>query len=138
DRHPLTLIVNDEGKAKTTLTESLEYNEFNEDGLYFTFIDFTKEFVWYPDSKSWRRRQQKTASSIGCKTFEDNRTVNKRLYLTFCLACSALGLLGNDREWHTALEESAFLAMSQQLRTLFAQILIICDVTDPVRLWKLF
>ncbi|GJW40061.1 DNA helicase [Tanacetum coccineum] len=72
----------------------------------------------------------------GCKTFEDIRTVNKRLYPTFRAACEALGLLGDDKEWHTALEEAAFSATSQQLRSLFAQILIFCDVADPLRLWK--
>ncbi|GJT53735.1 DNA helicase [Tanacetum coccineum] len=42
----------------------------------------------------------------------------------------------DGREWHTALEEAAFSATSQQLRSLFAQILIFCDVVDPLRLWK--
>ncbi|GJY68132.1 DNA helicase [Tanacetum coccineum] len=121
---------------------------------------FTKEFVWYPDSKSWRRRQRRTAGLIGrlanvhptsgelfylrmllcyqtgCKTFEDIRTVNKILYPTFHLVCEALRLLGDNREWHTALEDSAFLATSQQLRSLFSEIFIFCDVADPLRLWK--
>ncbi|GJY14885.1 DNA helicase [Tanacetum coccineum] len=48
----------------------------------------------------------------------------------------AVWLLGDDKEWHTALEEAAFSATSQQLRSLFAQILIFCDVVDPLRLWK--
>ncbi|GJW57330.1 DNA helicase [Tanacetum coccineum] len=74
----------------------------------------------------------------GCKTFQDIRTVNKRLYLTFRSACAVSGLLDDDKEWHTALEESAFSATSQQLRTLFAQILIFYDVIDPLRLWKSF
>nr|GEW83319.1 DNA helicase [Tanacetum cinerariifolium] len=157
---PLMSIVNEESKKKTTLTEWLEYNKFNKDGLHLTYIDFCKEFVWYPDSKSWRRRQRRTGCSIGrltnihptsgeilylrmllchqrgCKTFEDIRTVNKRLYPTFRAACEALGLLGDDKEWHIALEEAAFSATSQRLRSLFAQILIFCDVADPLRLWK--
>nr|GFA33465.1 helitron helicase-like domain-containing protein [Tanacetum cinerariifolium] len=33
------------------------------------------------------------------KTFDDIRTVNKRLYPTFRAACEALGLLGDDKEW---------------------------------------
>ncbi|GKD62900.1 hypothetical protein Tco_1305008, partial [Tanacetum coccineum] len=160
DRQLLTLIVNDEGKTNTTLTGWLEYNKFNQDGRHLAYIDFPKEFVWYPDSKSWRRRKKKTTCSIsrlanvhptsgelfylrmllyhqtGCTSFEDIRTVNKRLYPTFRSACEALGLLGDDKEWHTALEEAAFSATSQQLRSLFAQILIFCDVADPLKLWK--
>ncbi|GJY99289.1 DNA helicase [Tanacetum coccineum] len=144
------------------LEEWLEYNKLNGDGLHLSYIDFTKEFVWYSDTKSWRQRQRRNAGLIGrlanvyptsgelfflcmllchqkgCKTFDDIRTVNKRLYPTFRVACEALGLLGDDKEWHTALEEAAFLASSQQLRSLFVQILIFCDVADPMRLWKAF
>nr|GEY27695.1 helitron helicase-like domain-containing protein [Tanacetum cinerariifolium] len=120
---PLTLIVNDEGKTKTTLTEWLEYNKRNGDGLHLTYIDFTKEFVWYLDTRSGRWRQRRNSCLIGhlanvyptfgelfflrmllChqkrfKTFDDIRTVNKRLYPTFRAACEALGLLGDDKEW---------------------------------------
>nr|GFA13157.1 DNA helicase [Tanacetum cinerariifolium] len=53
-------------------------------------------------------------------------------------ACEALGLLGDDKEWHTALEEAAFSASNLQLRSLFVQILIFYDVADPMRLWKAF
>ncbi|GKD27677.1 DNA helicase, partial [Tanacetum coccineum] len=94
DHQPLTLIVNDEGKTKTTLTEWLEYKKLNGDGLHLSYIDFTKEFS---------------------------------------------GLLGDDKEWHIVLEEeAASSASSQQLRSLFVQILIFCDVADPMRLWKAF
>nr|GEU33484.1 DNA helicase [Tanacetum cinerariifolium] len=135
DHQPLTLFVNNEDKTKTTLTEWLEYNKRNGDGLHLTYIDFTKEFMWYSDTKSWRWRQRRNS---GCKTFDDIRTVNKRLYPTFRAACEALGFLGDDKEWHTALEEVAFSESSQQLRSLFVQILIFCDVADPMRLWKSF
>nr|GEX48809.1 DNA helicase [Tanacetum cinerariifolium] len=114
DHQHLTLIVNNEAKTKTTLTEWLKYKKRNGDGLHLTYIDFTKEFVWYSDTKTWLRRQRRNS------------------------ACEALGLLGDDKEWHIALEEAAFLASSQQLRSLFVQILIFCDVADPLRLWKAF
>nr|GEV05639.1 DNA helicase [Tanacetum cinerariifolium] len=162
DHQPLTLIVNNEGKMKTTLTEWLEYNKRNGYALHLTYIYFTKEFVWYSDTKSCRRRQRRNSGLIGrlanvhptsgelfflrmllchqkgCKTFDDIRTVNKQLYLTFRAACEALGLLGDDKEWYTELEEVAFSASSQQLRSIFVQILIFCDVADPMRLWKSF
>nr|GEU85361.1 DNA helicase [Tanacetum cinerariifolium] len=122
DHQPLTLIVNDEEKMKMTLIEWLEYNKFNGDDLHLTYIDFTKEFVWYSDTKSWRRRQRRNLGLIGrlanvhptsgelfflrmllchqkgCKTFDAIRTVNKRLYLMFRAAYEALGLLGDDKE----------------------------------------
>ncbi|GKC29337.1 hypothetical protein Tco_1036631 [Tanacetum coccineum] len=54
---------------------------------------------------------------------------------TYRAACEDLGLLGNDKEWDTTLEESTALASSKDIRTLFAQIPIYCDVADPNKLW---
>ncbi|GJU69694.1 DNA helicase [Tanacetum coccineum] len=44
-------------------------------------------------------------------------------------------LLGDDKEWDIALEESAGSGSSAEIRTLFAQILIYCDVANPGKLW---
>nr|GEU67109.1 DNA helicase [Tanacetum cinerariifolium] len=74
----------------------------------------------------------------GCKTFKDIRTVNKVIYDTYRAACEALGLLGDDKEWHTALEEAAFSSTPTELRNLFVQILIFCEVDAPKRLWDTY
>nr|GEX54136.1 DNA helicase [Tanacetum cinerariifolium] len=162
DRDPLNLIVNDEDKKKTTLTEWLAYNKVHTDGQYLTYVDFLKEFVWYPDSKSWSPRKRKGLGSVGhlvyvhlalgelfylqlllchqkgCKTFRDIRTVNKVVFNTFRAACEALGLLGDDKEWHAALEEASFSSTLTELRNLSVKILIFCDVEDPVKLWNTY
>ncbi|GJW16112.1 DNA helicase, partial [Tanacetum coccineum] len=80
-------------------------------------------------------RQQRW-NSYGCTSFEDIRTVNHKVQGTFRSACDALGLLGDDKEWDTALEEAFFSSTASELRSLFAQILIFCDVLDPLKLWK--
>ncbi|GKF74596.1 hypothetical protein Tco_0220928, partial [Tanacetum coccineum] len=72
----------------------------------------------------------------GCKSPIEVRTVNGQVLPTYRAACEALGLLGDDREWDIALEESGVSASSAQLRTLFAQILVYCDVSDPPKLWR--
>ncbi|XP_071699967.1 uncharacterized protein [Rutidosis leptorrhynchoides] len=71
-----------------------------------------------------------------CGTFEELRTVNDHVHSTYREACLAMGLLGNDKEWLTAMEEASATATSSQLRTLFSHILIYCDVADPQKLWK--
>ncbi|GKE13188.1 DNA helicase [Tanacetum coccineum] len=71
----------------------------------------------------------------GCKSFEDIKTVNHRLYPTICAACEALGLLGDNKEWDTALLEACFSATPTELRNLFVQLLIFCEVSDPTKLW---
>ncbi|GKB74508.1 DNA helicase [Tanacetum coccineum] len=52
--------------------------------------------------------KEKEMTWKGCTTFADIRTVNKIVYSTFRGACEALGLLGDNKEWHTALEEASF------------------------------
>ncbi|GJZ21434.1 DNA helicase [Tanacetum coccineum] len=64
-RQPLKSVVKDDGKRKITLNEWLVYNELYKDGRHLTYVDFTKEFVWYPDLKTWKPRQRINVGSIG-------------------------------------------------------------------------
>nr|GEX07881.1 DNA helicase [Tanacetum cinerariifolium] len=70
-----------------------------------------------------------------CSSPVEVRTVNGQVLPTYRATCEALGLLGDDKEWDIALEESAISATSAEIRTLFAQILIYCDVADLKKLW---
>ncbi|XP_071699448.1 uncharacterized protein [Rutidosis leptorrhynchoides] len=72
----------------------------------------------------------------GSTSFEDLMTVNNSVRSTYREACLAMGLLGDDKEWFTAMEEAAATATSVQLRMLFSHILQFCDVADPLKLWK--
>ncbi|GJS88036.1 DNA helicase [Tanacetum coccineum] len=71
----------------------------------------------------------------GCKSPTDVRTVNDVIHPNNRAACEALGLLGDDKEWDIALQESTALVTSNEIRILFAQILIYCDVSNPIKLW---
>jgi hypothetical protein len=46
-----------------------------------------------------------------------------------------MGLLVDDNEWHQALEEVGLWASRQQLRDMFASMLMFCQVTNPRQLW---
>ncbi|XP_071712932.1 uncharacterized protein [Rutidosis leptorrhynchoides] len=72
----------------------------------------------------------------GCESFADIRTVNKILHNTYRSACEAAGLLSDDREWSTVLEEASVSATSSQLRSFFAHILSYCTVTNPLAIWE--
>ncbi|XP_071717984.1 uncharacterized protein [Rutidosis leptorrhynchoides] len=72
----------------------------------------------------------------GCTSFEDSRTVNEVVHHTYRSACEAVSLLGDDKEWATALEEASASASSSELRSLFSQILGYFDVTNPLELWE--
>ncbi|GKA99356.1 hypothetical protein Tco_0827293 [Tanacetum coccineum] len=66
----------------------------------------------------------------GCRDFFEVQTINDVFYPT-----DKLGLLGDDREWETTLEEACAYATSEQLRFIFSHLLHICDVADPSKLW---
>nr|GEY99683.1 DNA helicase [Tanacetum cinerariifolium] len=104
-RDRLDIIVNVPEKKKTTLTKWYVYNNENTDGRHLTYLDIPSEF-------------------IGCKTPTEVRTINGYVLPTYKAACEALGLLGDDKEWDIALEQSTISASSAEVRTFFAQILI--------------
>ena len=72
----------------------------------------------------------------GPTSFTDIRTISGQVYPTFCAACEALGLLGDDREWSNALKDAAQWALPFQLRQLFVTLLLFCDVTNPIKLFE--
>lgn len=159
-RESLDAIVSNSEKKKTTLTEWLKFNKDSDEGRHLTYLTFPSEFVWYKDGKGWKKRTKLNKPVIGrltyihpaygevfylrmllchkkgCKSFQDIRTVGYNIYPTYRSACEALGLLGDDKEWTIALEEAKISATSIELRLLFAHILILCDVSDPLKLWK--
>jgi hypothetical protein len=71
----------------------------------------------------------------GAKSFSEIRTVTGQEYPTFRLACQALGLLGDDQEWSHALTDAANWSSTYQLRQLFLTLLVLCEVSDPTKLF---
>nr|GEX00343.1 DNA helicase [Tanacetum cinerariifolium] len=115
ERERLDTIVNIPERKKTTPNELFVYNNENIDGRQLTML---------------------MSHQKGCKSPTDVRIVNGEIFPTYRAACEALGLLGDDKEWDIALQESAFSATSSEMRTLFAQILIYYDVPPPGHLLK--
>ena len=72
----------------------------------------------------------------GCTSFEDLRTVSGTIYPTYRAACNALKLIGDDTEWLSAFTEASIWATSAQLRSLFCQLLLFCEVSSPQLLWE--
>ncbi|XP_071699106.1 uncharacterized protein [Rutidosis leptorrhynchoides] len=151
-REPLESIVQTNPTKKTTLTQWLHYNASFGAGHHLTYLDFPLEFVWYDGNKCWKQRANLKNPCIkrltyihlafgeafflrmllchqkGRKSFADIRTVNNIVHSTYRSACEAIGLLGDDKEWSTALEEASVSASSSELRSLFANILMYCLV----------
>lgn len=154
-------ILNNPSARRTTLTEWLAFNEAYTIGRHLTYLQFPAEFVWSKADREWSPRCNNkpaigrlayvhpTAGDLfyqrmllchqkGCRSFAAIRTVDGYMHNTNIEACEALGLLQDDQEWITAMQESCAMATSAQLRALFAQILLFTDVTSPITLWRMF
>lgn len=123
----------------------------------YTYQEFPKYFVWHADKKCWTIRKQHNAigrmyfvsptagerfylrtlltTVKGPTSFQNLRTINGSTYPTFRETCIALGLLEDDGEWRTCLEEAAEMQTGYRLRQLFVTILLFCSPSSPSELW---
>ncbi|KAL3640531.1 hypothetical protein CASFOL_015499 [Castilleja foliolosa] len=156
----LQAIVRNPSFGKTTLTEWIQSNKRDRDGLHLTYVNYCSNYRWCKKAVAWLPRVQLQNPTIGrlayvhpasgelfymrmllshqcgCKSFADIRTVSGVLHSTYRSACDSLGLLGEDREWLTAFEESSSWATSSELRVLFVHMLLFCEVSQPVYFWE--
>lgn len=64
----------------------------------------------------------------GPRTFEELRTFNGIVCLTYKAACLARGLLEDDRNWETTLDEAVLCDSPQRIRELFVTMIVFCQV----------
>ena len=138
---------------------NLKGNLPKEDQLQY--VDMPKKFCYDQKKKQWVRRKNKS-HTIGrvhsvspiagdvfylrlllhndhCKgktSYEDLRTVEGEVCDTFKEACTKLGLLQDDNEWHYVLTEADFIQSSQALRELYITIVLYCEPADPRKLFE--
>ncbi|XP_038685825.1 uncharacterized protein LOC119985609 [Tripterygium wilfordii] len=137
------------GIEKTMLTEWLFTNTIAPDTRQLTYVEFPSSWRWDASKKIWFRRARGHCigrisyvhPSVGefyylrmlltyvkgPTSFAEIWTVNAIVYPTFKEACNAMGLTGNDQEWHDALNEASNWATSHELRTLFVTLHLFCE-----------
>jgi hypothetical protein len=71
----------------------------------------------------------------GCMGYRCIKTTNGHTYDTFQEACSALGLLDDDREFIDGITENGELGSGHQLRWLFVHLLTTSTMTSPDIVW---
>ncbi|GJT46020.1 helicase [Tanacetum coccineum] len=158
DSEFLPALLEREGINVTMFTDWFDLNKRDPSARTLTYAELPKRYVWHEQLKMWKPRKQKkcigrivylTPASgeryflrmllnvvRGPKDFDELMTVNNKLCHTFKEACFADGLLNDDREWTKAIEEASLWALGPQLRALFVTILLFCDVSRPLKLWK--
>ncbi|KAJ3706867.1 hypothetical protein LUZ61_010572 [Rhynchospora tenuis] len=157
DSQPLSEVVNNPASKQTKLTAWFDLNRRDPLARQLTYPEVTKNYTWHQDERARRLREQgyrlarvhfipPTAGDLyyqrmllnsvrGAASFEDLRTVNGVLYNTYKEACNALGLLHDNSEWLYTMQEAAASASSDQLRSIFIDILLYSDVADAKELW---
>ena len=125
------------------------------------YVDMPKKFRYDQKKKEWVQRKNKSdtigrvhsvnpiAGDVfylrlllhndhckGKKSFEDLRTVEGEVCATFKEACTKLGLLQDDNEWHQVLMEADYIQNSPALRELYITIVLYCEPSDPRRLFE--
>ena len=69
-------------------------------------------------------------------SWENVRKINGIQYDTFQATCCHLGILHDDGEWNTVLEDAAFTSICQQMRKLFVALLLFCNPAEPAILFE--
>nr|XP_028954994.1 uncharacterized protein LOC114823729 [Malus domestica] len=154
----LNYVINHPNLERTMLTQWFETNVQDPDARKLSYVEFPTKYVWKNDEKQWSRRKQgrslgrvayvhPAAGELyylrlllnyqkGIFSFDHLKTVKEVLEPTFQAACMSLGLLGDDREWNSAMLKAVITASSFQLRQLFVTLVLFCDVTDPSALFE--
>ena len=153
-------------RASNEMTKLTSFFKANQDpgGLgevarQLTYQEFPQKLVW-SKKKGWTVRKQgfalgrmyfasptsgerfylRTLLTVvrGSTSFEDLRTVAGILCPTFRDACVGHGLLEDDGEWVTCLQDASQMQTGTSLRQLFGSLLLFCTPTDPSKLWEQF
>ncbi|XP_021980234.1 uncharacterized protein LOC110876369 [Helianthus annuus] len=144
--------------ASSIFMQWMKLNETNKDARKPTYVEFPSKFVWILKDRCWQvRKLYQCVGRIhsvspalgepyflrillnkvkGPRSFEEIRTVNGQLFLTFGDACYAMGLLDDDNEYVEAIKEASFEGHAGYLRALFATLLLSNTLSRPEFVWK--
>ncbi len=143
------------------LLRYFDYNRTHENDKSHVYQNFSTHHVWKQREKRWiSRRNEELAidriyfvSSLQSERFylrllltivanstsyEHLRTIDDVMHSTFQIACCALDLMKNDREWIYCFTKVATFASNKTLRALFDQTLIHEHIANSSTLWERF
>ena len=142
----------------TQLTAYFKANQLYPEARELYYADFPSKFRWHTKPREWRPRKKRVvygrmafipptagekyyarlilSVAKNMQSFEDMRTVDGFLYPSFRDACQARGLLENDDDLKTMLEEAVHLRTGPALRSLFLSMLRDCFPSQPILLWE--
>ena len=144
--------------ASSMFTAWMELNKTDDDARKLTYVEIPTKFVFKKEKRKWFPRKQGFAvgrihyvpESVGeCyylrmllnhvkgpTEWDDFKLWNKVVHNTFKEACNARGLLDNDKEYITAIQDSSAWDSANRVRRMFVMLLIFNSLSDPVNVWE--
>jgi len=71
----------------------------------------------------------------GPTNFSDLKTIDGEELSTFQQACEKMNLLEDDNHWDATIEEAVLCCSPVQIRELFAILICVCGLSNPLQLW---
>ncbi|XP_057444054.1 uncharacterized protein LOC130736228 [Lotus japonicus] len=137
NEEPIDRVVQRGQISETMFTGWMVANMIYEHGRHLTYAEYPQLFVWHPKDKEWRPRKRGFTIGrmnfiplgcgevyylrlllnlqCGCTSYADLRTVDGVVRVSFQEACSALGLLEDDKEFIDGLIDCAELSGALRL-----------------------
>ncbi|XP_074109302.1 uncharacterized protein LOC141534058 [Cotesia typhae] len=137
---------------KTTLMAFFELCQVDDFAKTLLYVEVPAYYVW--KNNRFERRKKGRVYTVhpgntecyhlrlllheirGPTSFSALKTVNGVIHPTFQAACRALGLLEDDANWYSTLEEACISDLPYKIRELFAIMLVFCQIDDPPKLWE--
>lgn len=151
-------VMNRKNAQMTKFLAWMDANKKYPEAKNLTYYQFPFKFVWKDTEHQWVPRKKGLsigrlhfvppgtgelyylrmllAYVKGPTSYEEIRTFNNEVHLTFKKACYARGLLNDDSEYIEAIKEASFLGTGCYLRRLFALLLMSNQLSKPENVWK--
>ncbi len=149
-------------EIETTLTAWFRYNQQHSNEHALLYQEFSTHYIYQSkrEQRRWTSRQRDTTidhmyhfismqrekhylqllltTVQDAQSFDDIRTVDEVLHLTYCFVCTALRLLEDYDEWVSCFIKVVHFSTNSSLQSLFMIALMHSDLADSCALWNRF
>ncbi|XP_058752597.1 uncharacterized protein LOC131625751 [Vicia villosa] len=155
---PITTVLDKPSVTESMFTSWFEANKKYDEARQLMYSNFVSKFVYVKKMREWKPRQKgytigrliwvpPTTGELyylrmmlthvkGPKSYDEIKTVNNVKYDTFRDACFAMGFIGDDREFISAITEAFHWGSGHYLRLLFVHMLLSSSINRPKHVWS--
>ncbi|XP_058733121.1 uncharacterized protein LOC131604715 [Vicia villosa] len=122
DVSPITTVLDKLSVTESMFTSWFEANKKYDEARKLTYSNFVSKMM--------------LTHVKGPKIYDEIKTVNNVKYDTFRDACFAMGFIGDDREFISAITEAFHWGSGHYLRLLFVHMLLSSSINRPKHVWS--